>query len=140
MIWQVQETRLRYASLGKTGPQFDLSLKPLKAKLKNVHGLVDLALTSQDSAPQFDIKVDPLRAGRLLLTPLDVTDQVKAAFLGQVATQMRQGDKFVDVRVRLPDKIRFNPSMVGQLQILGKNGAILPLDAIATISQINGRS
>ena len=109
----------------------------IEAKLKNVHGLVDLALTSQDSAPQFDIKVDPLRAGRLLLTPLDVTDQVKTAFLGQVATQMRQGDKFVDVRVRLPDKIRFNPAMIGQLQILGKNGAVLPLNSIATISQIN---
>lgn len=109
----------------------------IEAKLKNVHGLVDLALTSQDSAPQFDIKVDPLRAGRLLLTPLDVTDQVKTAFLGQVATQMRQGDKFVDVRVRLPDKIRFNPAMIGQLQIFGKNGAVLPLDSIATISQIN---
>lgn len=109
----------------------------IEAKLKNVHGLVDLALTSQDSAPQFDIKVDPLRAGRLLLTPLDVTDQVKAAFLGQVATQMRQGDKFVDVRVRLPDKIRFNPAMIGHLQILGKNGAVLPLEAIAAISQIN---
>ncbi len=109
----------------------------VEAKLKNVHGLVDLALTSQDSAPQFDIRVDPLRAGRILLTPLDVTDQVKAAFLGQVATQMRQGDKFVDVRVRLPDKIRFDPELIGQLQILGKNGAILPLDALATVSQIN---
>ncbi len=109
----------------------------IEAKLKTVQGLVDLALTSQDSAPQFDIQVDPLRAGRLLLTPLDVTDQVKAAFLGQVATQMRQGDKFVDVRVRLPDKIRFNPARIGQLQIFGKNGAVLPLNAIATISQIN---
>lgn len=109
----------------------------IEAKLKSVHGLVDLALTSQDSAPEFDVKVDPLRAGRLLLTPLDVTDQVKAAFLGQVATQMRQGDKFVDVRVRLPDKIRFNPAMIGQLQIIGKNGAVLPLNSIATIAQIN---
>lgn len=109
----------------------------VEAKLKNVHGLVDLALTSQDSAPQFDIKVDPLRAGRILLTPLDVTDQVKAACLGQVATQMRQGDKFLDVRVRFPDKIRFNPAQIGQLQIFGKNSAILPLDAIATVSQIN---
>jgi CzcA family heavy metal efflux pump len=109
----------------------------IETKLKSVRGLVDLALTSQDSAPQFDIQVDPLRAGRLLLTPLDVTDQVKASFLGQVATQMRQGDKFVDVRVRLPDKIRFNPAMIGQLQIFGKNGAALPLNSIATISQIN---
>ncbi len=109
----------------------------IEAKLKNVQGLVDLALTSQDSAPQFDIKVDPLRAGRILLAPLDVTDQVKAALLGQVATQMRQGDKFVDVRVRFPDKIRFDPSLLGQLQIFGKNGAILPLNAIATVSQIN---
>lgn len=109
----------------------------IETKLKSVRGLVDLALTSQDSAPQFDIQVDPLRAGRLLLTPLDVTDQVKASFLGQVATQMRQGDKFVDVRVRLPDKFRFNPAMIGQLQIFGKNGAALPLNSIATISQIN---
>jgi len=109
----------------------------IETKLKSVRGLVDLALTSQDNAPQFDIQVDPLRAGRLLLTPLDVTDQVKASFLGQVATQMRQGDKFVDVRVRLPDKIRFNPAMIGQLQIFGKNGAALPLNSIATISQIN---
>lgn len=109
----------------------------VKDKLKDVRGLVDLALTSQDSAPQFDIKVDPLRAGRLLLAPLDVTDQVKAALLGQVASKMRQGDKFVDVRVRFPDKVRFNSSSLENLQIQGKNGAVLPLSAIATITQLN---
>ena len=109
----------------------------IEGKLKDVRGLVDLAITSQDSAPQFDIRVDPLRAGRLLLAPLDVTDQVKAALLGRVATQMRQGDKFVDVRVRFPDKVRLNPASIGQIQIFGKNGAILPLDAIAKVSQVN---
>ncbi len=109
----------------------------IEGKLKSVKGLVDLAITSQDSAPQFEIKVDPLRAGRLLLAPLDVTDQVKAALLGHVATQMRQGDKFVDVRVRYPDRIRMNTSLLDELQILGKNGALLPLGSIATITQIN---
>ncbi len=109
----------------------------IKARLETVHGLVDLALTSQDSAPQFDIKVDPLRAGHLLLTPLDVTDQVKNALLGQVATQMRQGDKFVDVRVKFPDRVRLDSSQISHLRIAGKNGAILPLDAIATVAQVN---
>lgn len=109
----------------------------IEEKMAKVRGLVDVAITSQDNAPQFDIQVDPWRAGRLLLTPLDVTDQVKDAMLGRVATQMRQGDKFVDVRTRLPDSTRLNSSEIAQLPIFGHNGAMLPLGSIATIRQVN---
>ncbi len=105
-----------------------------------VRGLVDVALTSQDFSPQFDVHVDPWRAGKLLLNPLDVTDQVKDAILGRVSTRMKQGDKFVDVRVRLPDKVRLDAQQLGQLPIFGKNAAMLPLVSIAEIKQVRGET
>ncbi len=114
--------------------------KVIEQKMLKVKGLVDVALTSQDFSPQFNIQVDPWRAGRLLLNPLDVTDQVKDAMLGRVSTQMKQGDKFVDVRIRLPDKVRFDAEQIGQLSILGKNGAMLPLESIANIRHVRGET
>ncbi len=112
----------------------------IEQRMLKITGLVDVALTSQDFSPQFNINVDPWRAGRLLLNPLDVTDQVKDAMLGRVATQMKQGDKFVDVRARLPDKVRLDDEQIGRLAILGKNGALLPLESIAKISHIRGET
>jgi CzcA family heavy metal efflux pump len=114
--------------------------KAIEEKMLKVKGLVDVALTSQDFAPQFDVHVDPWRSGRLLLNPLDVSDQVKDAFLGKIATKMKQGDKFVDIRVRLPDKVRLEADELGQMPIFGKNGAVLPLNSIADIKQRPGET
>lgn len=110
----------------------------IQEKMQHIKGLVDVALTSQDDSPQFSIHVDAWRAGRLLLSPLDVSDQVKDALLGRVATQIKEGDKFIDVRVRLPDRIRLDSEQLDQLPIFGKNGAMLPLSSLGEIKQVRG--
>ncbi|CAN5279224.1 efflux RND transporter permease subunit [soil metagenome] len=112
----------------------------VEEKMLKVKGLVDVALTSQDFSPQFNIHVDPFRSAKLVLNPLDVTDQVRDSILGKVATQVKQGDRFVDVRVRLPNSIRDNAEQISRLSILGKNGICLPLDAIAEVKQTRGES
>ncbi|MBS1954484.1 MAG: efflux RND transporter permease subunit [Cyanobacteria bacterium SZAS-4] len=110
----------------------------LQEKMRKIKGLVDIALTSQDYSPQFSVHVDPWRAGRLLLSPLDVSDQVKDALLGRVSTQIKEGDKFIDVRVRLPDKVRLDADQIAQLPIFGKNGAMLPLGSLGAVQQVRG--
>lgn len=112
----------------------------VQEKMLKIKGLVDVALTSQDASPQYYIKVDPWRAARLLLNPMDVSDQIKASFLGSVVSQMKQGDKFVDIRVQLPDNIRMNANEIAELSICGKNGAILPLSSIAEIKHVLGET
>lgn len=109
-------------------------------KMLKLKGLTDVAVTTPDFSPQFDVQVDPFRAGRLLLDPLDVTDQVKDGILGRVSTQMRDGDKFVDIRIRLPDKVRFDSEKLGQFPIFGKNGTMLPLSSIADIRRVKGET
>ncbi|MBI2811437.1 MAG: efflux RND transporter permease subunit [Candidatus Melainabacteria bacterium] len=110
----------------------------VQQKILKISGLVDVALTSQDYSPQYSVKVDPWRAGRLQLAPLDVSDQVKDALLGRISTQLKEGDKFIDVRVRLPDKLRLDADQLAQLPIFGKNGAILPLSALGELTHIRG--
>lgn len=115
-----------------------LIAETIQEKMQHIKGLVDVALTSQDDSPQFSVHVDAWRAGRLSLSPLDVSDQVKDALLGRVSTQIKEGDKFVDVRVRLPDRIRLDSEQIAQLPIFGKNGAMLPLSSLGEIKQVRG--
>jgi multidrug efflux pump subunit AcrB len=55
--------------------------------------------------------------------------------LGRVATQIRQADRLIDVRVRLIDAVRLSSQQLDQIPIVGTNGAVLPLYAVATLTK-----
>jgi len=102
--------------------------------IEKTAGLVDLIVTGQAGAPQTEIKVDPSEAGRIGLSPQDVMTQVQDALLGGIATQIRENDRLVDVRVRLNDAIRSDPANLAKVPILGNTGKTLPLSALAKIT------
>ena len=114
--------------------------KAINDAIEKIPGLVDLIVTGQAGAPQTDVKVDPAAAGRLGLATADVMTQVQDALLGGIATQVRQGDRLVDVRVRLNDVVRQNPTNLAQVPIIGSGGQILPLGALAKLSVVAGES
>lgn len=107
----------------------------INGAIEKIPGIVDLIVTGQAGAPQTSIKVDPAVAGQLGLTTQDVLTQVQDALQGNVATQVRQADRLVDVRVRLIDRLRNDPNKLSQIPILGSgNVKALPLNAVANIS------
>ncbi|PWT96630.1 MAG: AcrB/AcrD/AcrF family protein, partial [Candidatus Melainabacteria bacterium] len=108
--------------------------------IEKIPGLVDLIVSGAAGAPQLSIKVDPAEAGRLGLTTQDVLAQVQDALQGSIATQVRVNDRLVDVRVRLNDALRTNPSKLSQIPIVATAGvgSILPLKAVADISMLPG--
>ena len=107
-------------------------------KIKDTSGLVDLVTTGRVGAPQIDIKVDSQQAGRIGLTAADVTTQVQNSLLGGIATQLRQADRLIDVRVRLLDSVRRDPQQLAQVPIIGSNGQVLPLSALASLKSNAG--
>jgi CzcA family heavy metal efflux pump len=107
----------------------------VQKQVENVPGVVDLTNTSAATAPEVDLRVDPLRAGRIGLSPSDVANQVQDSMLGRVATQIRQGDRLINVRVRLNDAVRLSPRELDQIPIVGTNGAVLPLYAVANLAK-----
>lgn len=107
--------------------------------LEHVKGVVDVTNSSREGAPELDLGIDPVRTGRLGLSPADVATQVSEALLGAIATQIRQGDRLIDVRVRLSDSVRSKPEELERIPIIAPNGAALPLSAMASITKRSGQ-
>jgi CzcA family heavy metal efflux pump len=105
----------------------------VEERIQKTPGLVDLVTTGRVGAPQIDIQVDPKRAGRIGLAPAEVITQVQNALLGGIATQVRQADRLIDVRIRLFDAVRQDPKQLVDVPIIGTNGEVLPLSAVATL-------
>ncbi len=103
-------------------------------RIQNIPGLVDLATNGTKVVPEQDVHVNSMQAGQLGLKPEDVALQVQNALLGNVATQLRQGDHLVNVRVHFINSANYNPQQLAQLPIIGTSGQILPLSAVATIT------
>jgi len=110
----------------------------VQARINNIPGLVDLVSSGGVILPQLDMRVDSIQAGQLGLTESDVAQQVQDGLFGRVATQIRQGDKLVDVRVHLLDSVRRDPQQLDQIPIVGTNGTTLPLSAVAKIKPTTG--
>lgn len=102
--------------------------------LENISGLVDLAVKGTKFVPEQDIQVNPIQAGQLGLTPEDVSLQVQNSLLGNVATQLPQGDHLVDVRVHFVNSANYNEEQLAQLPIISTSGQMLPLSALAKIT------
>ncbi len=103
-------------------------------KIQNVSGLVDLSTTGTLLSPQLDVHVNPMQAGQLGLTPDGVALQLQDALLGNVVTQLPQGDHLVNVRLHFLGSANYSPQQLAQLPIVGTTGQVLPLAALATIA------
>ncbi len=110
-------------------------------------GIVDVKNHVSFGSPELTWHPDPLAAARAGLTVQDIAAQTSAQFLGEVATSIREGDRFVDVRVRYPDRWRVDgsvegdgPSVLLQPGLPGAEASLVPLSALAGFSRTLGEN
>jgi CzcA family heavy metal efflux pump len=106
-------------------------------KLHKVDGLVDI-VGPRLGNPEVQVRIDPTRAAKAGFTPEQITTQLSTGMLGAVATEVRRGDRLIDLRIRYPDKYRFDPSWVRNFPLTSQAGAVVPLQATATVQSIEG--
>jgi multidrug efflux pump subunit AcrB len=83
------------------------------------HGLREVNANVTQGNPDLMVRVDPVRAAKFGLSAEAVERQLRAMFLGQVATQVRESAaRIVDVRVRYPNSIRFGGSYFDPERVL----------------------
>jgi multidrug efflux pump subunit AcrB len=102
----------------------------IQGELEDVKGVVDL-VGPQRGAPETTWRIDPAAAGRAGLTVDEVGNQLAAAWLGETATELRLGDRGVPVRVRYPDRDRFNSTRLARLTLKTPEGRLVPLSTVA---------
>ena len=111
----------------------------IAGKLKDVPGLVDL-VQPQAGNPELEVRIDPTRAAKAGFTAQQVSTQLAAGLLGDVATAVRRADRLVDLRVRYPDAYRFNPAWIRDYPLVTGSGSVVPLSATAAVVAIEGAS
>ncbi|HEY5996479.1 MAG TPA: efflux RND transporter permease subunit, partial [Candidatus Deferrimicrobiaceae bacterium] len=123
---------LRGDDLGK----LKLYGRQLKEEFSRVPGIVDLGVTLEHDIPEYRLTVDRERAADAGLNTGDVVRAVGALVGGQAVTtwEDEEGDA-VDVRVRLPERLRQDPAQVQDLRLTARKAggpaALVPLGGIA---------
>jgi multidrug efflux pump subunit AcrB len=111
----------------------------LGAQVEKIPGVVEMFNGVSEGSPELVARIDPVRAGRAGLTVQAISTQLNEALLGKRVTQIREGDRLVGVRVRLPDETRFDFSKISSVPITTPAGLTQPLAAFADIKREAGQ-
>ena len=109
------------------------------ARLEQIPGLVDIVIPQRGN-PELNIRIDPTRAAKAGFTVERMTSQLTTGLLGQQATSFRRNDRLIDVRVRFPDKNRFDLDWLREYPLASDSGTIVPLSAMAAIDMAEGET
>ncbi|RSU75849.1 CusA/CzcA family heavy metal efflux RND transporter [Sphingomonas sp. S-NIH.Pt3_0716] len=121
-------------------------LEKLASLAEQVTGIVETVDGARDAQaeqvtglPFIQITPDRFQLKRLGLNVSDVQDVVAAATGGKEAGQIFDGDRRFDIVVRLPERLRQDPSVLQRLPIPLPGGAgTVPLSEVATIERTVG--
>ena len=105
---------------------------------KAIPGLTDVNLEAQVPIPQIKIQVDRERALAYGIQPGSINQQVSTLLGGTTLTELREGQRTVDLVLRLAPEWRGDAGKLGDLLIEAGSGQRLPLHLLAEIRESRG--
>jgi cobalt-zinc-cadmium resistance protein CzcA len=119
----------------------------IKAVMKTVPGITDLAVFSSVGQPTIRIDIDRFAAGRYGLAPGDINSAVQTAIGGQAAGDAYEesSDRHFPIIVRLAQPYRQSVEAIDRLTIGSQNPTTntvtqIPLKEVAKVSLVSGAS
>jgi len=119
----------------------------IKAVMKTIRGITDLAVFSSVGQPTIRIDIDRFAAGRYGLAPGDINSAVQTAIGGQAAGDAYEesSDRHFPIIVRLAQPYRQSVEAIDRLTIGSQNPTTntvtqIPLKEVAKVSLISGAS
>jgi CzcA family heavy metal efflux pump len=123
------------------GPDLD-TLRRLGTEVQTVArtipGFEDAKLDQQSSIPQLRIEADRDRATAYGITPGALNDQVSALVGGKEIAELREGQRAVNLVIRLPLTWRDTPDKIAKLPIETASGQRIPLLLVADVREAKG--
>jgi cobalt-zinc-cadmium resistance protein CzcA len=123
------------------GPDFktldDLS-KQVLAQLATVRGIEDLGILRNLGQPEFRIELDQQRMAFYGINTADANAVIEMAIGGKAATELYEGERKFDVRIRYQKEFRDAQEKIENLMVPAQDGSKVPLKQISTIKTITG--
>ena len=123
------------------GPDLD-TLRRLGTEVqtvaKTIPGFEDAKLDQQSSIPQLRIEANRDRAIAYGVTPGALNDQLSALLGGKEIAELREGQRAVNLVIRLPLEWRDSPEKIARLPIETESGQRIPLSLVADVREAKG--
>ena len=106
--------------------------------LKKVKGIDDLGVLRNLGQPEFRIELDQQKMAFYGVTTADANAVIEMAIGGKAATQLYEGERKFDVRIRYQQEYRASQDAIENLMVPSSDGAKVPLKEIASIRTLTG--
>lgn len=110
----------------------------IEAIMAKVPGVTDVNSTFTMGNPEIRVNYDRERVASLNLNVQEIASLVRHKILGEVATEFRQGDRRIDIRVRVRDEDRADVEDLKRLVINPGSARPIPLAAVAEVVRDRG--
>ncbi len=123
------------------GPDLDELRKigiDIQRVCKSIPGFEDAKLDVQSSIPQLRIEADRDRARAYGIAPGHLNEQLSTLIGGKEISELRDGQRSVNLVTRLPLEWRESPEKISQIPIEMGNGQRVPLSVVADVREAKG--
>lgn len=106
--------------------------------LSKVRGVEDLGVVKLIGQPELRIELDQEKMGIYGVSTADAQAVIEMAIGGKAATQLYEGERKFDIRIRYAPEFRNNEEAIGMLMVPTLTGSKVPLKEIALIRDVTG--
>lgn len=106
--------------------------------LKGVRGIEDLGVIRNIGQPELDIDLDQTKMALYGVATADANAVIEMAIGGKAASQLYEGIRKFDIRLRIPEEYRKSENDIGNLMVPTQSGSKVPVKEIANISTKTG--
>jgi heavy metal efflux system protein len=106
--------------------------------LKKVNGIEDLGVLRNLGQPEFRIELDQQKMAFYGVTTADANSVIEMAIGGKAASQLYEGERKFDIRIRYQKDFRATQDAIENLIVPTSDGAKVPLKEIALIKTLTG--
>jgi len=108
--------------------------------LSKVEGIEDLGILKNIGQPELRIKLDQAKLAMYGLNVANCQSVIEMAIGGKAVSQLFEGERKFDIRIRYAEEFRKDENDIGNLMIRTMKGNRIPLKEVADISTITGPS
>jgi cobalt-zinc-cadmium resistance protein CzcA len=119
-------------------PRLETMADSVYSILSKIKGVEDLGVIRLMGQPELRIEIDQDKLATYGVTTADLQSVVEMAIGGKTATQVYEGEKSFDLRVRYLPEFRQDETTIGNLLVPTVTGSRVPLKLLARIHTITG--
>ncbi len=123
------------------GPDFeelDHKADQVLKALKDVKGVDDLGVLRNLGQPEFRIELDQRKMAMYGVATADANSVIEMAIGGKAATQLYEGERKFDIRIRYQKQYRDTRDKIENLMVPTLNGSKISIKEISTIKELTG--